>query len=55
MLSNPRISEIARQVPVETVVVDEASQIEVGEYIPMLYTFQRTLRKLVFIGDDKQR
>jgi superfamily I DNA and/or RNA helicase len=55
MLSNPLISEIARQVPVETVVVDEASQIEVGEYIPMLYTFQRTLRKLVFIGDDKQR
>ncbi|KAG1841688.1 P-loop containing nucleoside triphosphate hydrolase protein, partial [Suillus subalutaceus] len=54
MLSNPHISEIALQVPVETVIFDEASQIEVGDYLPLLQRFQPTLRKMVFIGDDRQ-
>lgn len=54
MLSNSRLSAIARIVPVQTVVVDEASQIEIGDYIPMLNRFSKTLRKLVLIGDDKQ-
>lgn len=44
-----------RVVPIRTVIVDEASQIEVGEYLPMLSQFQSSLQKLVFIGDDKQR
>ncbi|KAG2154057.1 hypothetical protein DEU56DRAFT_726252 [Suillus clintonianus] len=54
MLSNPRISEFTRQVPLETVIFDEASQIEVGDYLPLLQRFQPTLKKMVFIGDDKQ-
>ncbi|KAG2074289.1 hypothetical protein BDR04DRAFT_1008715 [Suillus decipiens] len=54
MLSNPRINEITIQVPVETVIFDEASQIEVGDYLPLLQRFQPTLQKMVFIGDDKQ-
>jgi len=41
-------------VPVQTVIIDEASQIEVGDYLPMLARYKTTLRKMVFIGDDKQ-
>ncbi|XP_006459086.1 hypothetical protein AGABI2DRAFT_53060, partial [Agaricus bisporus var. bisporus H97] len=54
MLSNDRISTFARVVPPELFIFDEASQIEVGDYIPMLYRYQKTTQKLVFIGDDKQ-
>ncbi|KAG2146162.1 P-loop containing nucleoside triphosphate hydrolase protein [Suillus bovinus] len=54
MLSNPRIEEFTRQVPVQTVIFDEASQIEVGDYLPLLQRFQHSLQKMVFIGDDKQ-
>ncbi|KAG1841684.1 hypothetical protein DFJ58DRAFT_707767 [Suillus subalutaceus] len=54
MLSNPRIEDFTRQVPVQTVIFDEASQIEVGEYLPLLQRFQHSLKKMVFIGDDKQ-
>ena len=56
MLSNPKLKVITRElVPVELVIVDEASQIEVGGYLPMLNLYNKTLRKFVFIGDDKQR
>ncbi|KAG2074301.1 hypothetical protein BDR04DRAFT_1126904 [Suillus decipiens] len=54
MLSNPRIEEFTRQVPVQTIIFDEASQIEVGDYLPLLQRFQHSLQKMVFIGDDKQ-
>jgi regulator of nonsense transcripts 1 len=53
MLSNPRLVTFMRLVPVETIIIDEASQIEIGDYIPVLCRFPR-LQKLVFIGDDKQ-
>ncbi|KAG1841682.1 hypothetical protein DFJ58DRAFT_807874 [Suillus subalutaceus] len=46
MLSNLCIKGIALQVPVETVIFDEASQIEVGDYLPLLQRFQPTLRKM---------
>lgn len=39
--------------PVETIIIDEASQIEIGDYIPVLSRFSK-LQKLVLIGDDKQ-
>ncbi|KII85038.1 hypothetical protein PLICRDRAFT_116758 [Plicaturopsis crispa FD-325 SS-3] len=54
MLSNHRIRHIALCVPVQTVIVDEASQIEVGDYVPLLSTYKPTLQKLVFIGDNRQ-
>ena len=41
-------------VPVQTVIVDEASQIEAGDYLPILAKHKTTLRKMIFIGDDKQ-
>jgi regulator of nonsense transcripts 1 len=41
--------------PLNTLVVDEASQIHVGDYIPVFYNKKYgTLRKACFIGDDKQ-
>ncbi|KAG6813951.1 hypothetical protein H0H92_005206 [Tricholoma furcatifolium] len=54
MLSNNRILHFARIVPLETIIVDEASQIEVGDYLVPLSRFKSSLRKLVFIGDHKQ-
>ncbi|KAG1871934.1 hypothetical protein C8R48DRAFT_696208 [Suillus tomentosus] len=39
--------------PLRTLVIDEASQIEIGDYIP-LFTSHTTIRKVCFIGDDKQ-
>jgi superfamily I DNA and/or RNA helicase len=44
-----------RLVPSQTLIVDEASQIEIGDYFPLLDRFKHTLSKLVFIGDNKQR
>ena len=41
-------------VPVQTVIIDEASQIEAGDYLPICAQYKTTLRKMVFIGDDKQ-
>lgn len=55
MLSNTKLANIIHLVPLQTVIFDEASQIEIGDYFPLLVTFRPTLQKLVFIGDDKQR
>jgi hypothetical protein len=54
MLSNPRLATIMRIVPPQTIIFDEASQIEIGDYFPLFYRFVHTIQKLVFIGDDKQ-
>ncbi|KAF9052505.1 hypothetical protein BDZ89DRAFT_430047 [Hymenopellis radicata] len=54
MLSNAKLAAITRLVTVETVIVDEASQIEIGDYLPPIHLFHTTLKKLVFIGDNKQ-
>jgi len=54
MIAHPRIGALTRIVPVQTAIVDEASQIEIGNYVPLLVQHQSTLRKLVFVGDDKQ-
>lgn len=54
MVSHPKLSSFMRVVPPRTVIFDEASQIEVGDYFPLLCRFRSTLGKLVFIGDDKQ-
>ncbi|OCH94376.1 hypothetical protein OBBRIDRAFT_141607 [Obba rivulosa] len=57
MFSYPRFldGEFSRIVPVNTVLVDEASQIELGSYLPLLHNFGDMIQKLAFIGDDKQR
>ena len=54
MLSNSKINLFTKKIPLKTLVVDEASQIEVGNYISIFTDFKHSLRKLCFIGDDKQ-
>ena len=56
MLSTSRLMQcgFTEIVPVQTIIIDEASQIEVGDYLPILARYTTTLRKVVFIGDDKQ-
>ena len=56
MLSTDRIMDcgFTELVPIQTVIVDEASQIEVGDYLSMLARYKTSLRKMVFMGDDKQ-
>ncbi|KAH7913562.1 P-loop containing nucleoside triphosphate hydrolase protein, partial [Hygrophoropsis aurantiaca] len=44
---------VFRYAPLKAVVIDEASQIEIGDYIPM-FTSHKSIRKICFIGDDKQ-
>ncbi|KAI0784599.1 P-loop containing nucleoside triphosphate hydrolase protein [Abortiporus biennis] len=53
MLSNDRIDLFTKHVPMDTLVVDEASQIKVSDYLNPFNNFS-SLRKLCFIGDDKQ-
>jgi len=43
MLSNMKMSDFSRLVPLQTVIFDEASQIEIGDYFPMLVHFRSTL------------
>jgi len=55
MLSNPQlIVYISRMIPITTLVIDEASQIEVGDYVAVFTSYVSSLRKVCFIGDDKQ-
>jgi len=56
MLSNSKLQDygLTQAVPIMNVVIDEASQIEIGQYVPLFKSFGKTLRKLCFIGDDKQ-
>jgi len=56
MLSTNRLTQLGftKIVPVQTVIIDEASQIDAGDYIPILAKYKTTLRKVIFIGDDKQ-
>jgi len=56
MLSNNSLKRcgVFRVIPIITLVVDEASQIEIGDYVPVFNKFKTTIRKVCFIGDDKQ-
>lgn len=54
MMSHERLTAIAQIVPPELIIFDEASQIEIGDYFPLISRFRNSISKLVFIGDDKQ-
>lgn len=53
MLSNHHLSIFTSKIPIKYLVVDEASQINVSNYISPLSTIP-TIQKLCFIGDNKQ-
>ena len=54
-LSVDRLQSIAHVVPPQVILVDEASQIEVGDLVPALHRFRGLLKKVVCVGDDQQR
>ncbi|KZV80981.1 hypothetical protein EXIGLDRAFT_589876, partial [Exidia glandulosa HHB12029] len=54
MLSHPNLPIFSNIVPIETLIIDEASQIELGDFVPVLCQYSETVRKLVFVGDDMQ-
>ncbi|KAL1724450.1 P-loop containing nucleoside triphosphate hydrolase protein [Schizophyllum commune] len=53
-LSVDRLQSIAHVVPPQVILVDEASQIEVGDLVPALHRFRGLLKKVVCVGDDQQ-
>ncbi|KAE9410148.1 hypothetical protein BT96DRAFT_470130 [Gymnopus androsaceus JB14] len=56
LLSNPALDKNGTFdiIPVERLIVDEASQINVFEYMHVLHKFRKSLQKLCFFGDPKQ-
>ncbi|KAF9049492.1 P-loop containing nucleoside triphosphate hydrolase protein [Hymenopellis radicata] len=56
MLSNPAFDQngMFSIVPVERLVVDEASQINIFEYMHLFWKFRADLKKVCFFGDPKQ-
>jgi hypothetical protein len=55
MLSHYKLHMFTAQAPIHVLVVDEASQIGTKDYLSVLNNFQESLKRIVFIGDDKQR
>ncbi|KAI6042879.1 P-loop containing nucleoside triphosphate hydrolase protein [Pisolithus marmoratus] len=54
MLSSVHLVFYVQVNPVDILIFDEGSQIEVGNYIPVLHHFGRTLSKIAFIGGHRQ-
>ena len=56
MMSSDRVvkSGFTEFVPVETLIVDEASQVEIGDYLIPFSRFYNSLQKIIFIGDNRQ-
>ncbi|GLB44387.1 putative nuclear-transcribed mRNA catabolic process, nonsense-mediated decay [Lyophyllum shimeji] len=56
MLSNPTMDKVGvfRVVPLERLVVDEASQIKIEDFMPVFHKFRKTLEKVCFFGDPNQ-
>jgi len=55
MMSHEDLLMFSTLIPVNNVIIDEASQIYLADYVPLLDRFSHSLKKLVLIGDDKQR
>lgn len=58
MLANFRLASsglVTSLLPPTTLIVDEASQISLLTYWPAFTRFENTLKKVCFVGDNKQR
>ncbi|KAI0251231.1 P-loop containing nucleoside triphosphate hydrolase protein [Lactifluus subvellereus] len=55
-LSNPKLDEcgLLDLIPMRSLVIDEASQIDVFEFMHLFYKFSEVLMKVCFFGDPKQ-
>ena len=54
MLSHFKLPLFTSTARLSTLIVDEASQIGLGDYLSVMDKQAAHLRKIVFIGDDKQ-
>ncbi|KAI0331917.1 P-loop containing nucleoside triphosphate hydrolase protein [Cubamyces sp. BRFM 1775] len=54
MLAHPLINKFTTPNPIKIMVVDEASQITLGNYVAPFNHFSNTIHKVCMIGDDKQ-
>lgn len=54
MLSHFKLPLFTSTARLSTLIIDEASQIGLGDYLSVLDKQATHLRKMVFIGDDKQ-
>jgi len=56
MLSNPKLDDCGffDVIPVRSLVIDEASQIDVFEFMHLFHKFSNVLTKVCFFGDPKQ-
>ncbi|TFK45821.1 hypothetical protein OE88DRAFT_1083984 [Heliocybe sulcata] len=56
MLSNAQLRNrgITKLIPIKYLIIDEASQIDVNDYIPVFTLFASSLEKVCCIGDNKQ-
>ncbi|KAG8921563.1 hypothetical protein FRC02_000174 [Tulasnella sp. 418] len=55
MLFNKQVDkQVFNAIPLERLVVDEASQIFIGDYLALFHKFRGTLKKVCWFGDPKQ-
>ena len=54
MLSNSRFIDVTRHQHFKSIIVEEASQISMNTYLPVIMQYGKHLKKINFIGDDKQ-
>lgn len=54
MLSNSKFTFITKAIHAQYLIVDEASQISMPNYLPVIAKYGDKLKKMIFIGDEKQ-
>ena len=57
MLTGPPMSgaKLHKLLPPHSLIVDEASQITMSDFLPAMYHLGGHIRRLGFVGDPKQR
>jgi superfamily I DNA and/or RNA helicase len=57
MLTGPPLttSNLHKLLPPHSLIVDEASQITMSDFLPAMYLLGEHIRRLGFVGDPKQR
>ncbi|SRR5258706_9502959 len=57
MLTGGPLFDVGLQklLPPHSLIVDEASQITMGDFLPSMYLLGEQIRRLGFVGDPKQR
>ncbi|VDB83226.1 unnamed protein product [Peniophora sp. CBMAI 1063] len=54
-VTDRQLRQLKKALPVQTVVVDGADQIDLNDYIPLIHGHSSTLARLVFVGDMEQQ